>query len=118
MKHRQWVRASFAIALVPPLLVVGFAGPVSAEERPPPFTAKQLVPSDRITGPTTLTSRQARSDQSLLNRRDADTIPVMVKLDYDSVATYAGDIAGLAATSPSKTGHELDGTGAEGPYLN
>ena len=33
---------------------------------------------------------------------------VVVKLDYDALAAYTGDIEGLAATSPSVTGERLD----------
>ena len=39
---------------------------------------------------------------------------VVVKLDYDATASYTGDIAGLAATSPKVTGKKLTGkSGAE-----
>ena len=38
----------------------------------------------------------------------ADAVPVVVKLDYDSLAAYTGDIEGLAATSPSVTGEPID----------
>ena len=33
---------------------------------------------------------------------------VVVKLDYDALATYAGGVPGLAATSPAATGRRLD----------
>jgi hypothetical protein len=35
---------------------------------------------------------------------------VLVKLDYDSVATYTGTVAGLAPTSPAVTGRDLTAT--------
>jgi hypothetical protein len=41
----------------------------------------------------------------------------MVKLDFDATASYSGDIAGLAATSPKVTGQKLSGkSGAERQY--
>jgi hypothetical protein len=44
-------------------------------------------------------------------------VNIMVKLDYDAAASYQGDVAGLAATSPSATGRTLTGdTAAERAY--
>ena len=64
-----------------------------------------------------VTGRLAQTDPSLLGRRDAARVNVVVKLDYDATASYAGDIAGLPATSPSVTGVELTGgTAAEQVY--
>jgi hypothetical protein len=40
----------------------------------------------------------------------------MIKLDYDPVATYSGDIRGFAATSPSVTGKALRGASNEKSY--
>ncbi|HEY0639275.1 MAG TPA: S8 family serine peptidase [Pseudonocardiaceae bacterium] len=55
----------------------------------------------------------AKTDPALLNRTDGAMIPVTIKLDYDSTATYSGGVAGLEATSPSVTGKALsDRTGA------
>ena len=34
-------------------------------------------------------------------------VHILVKLDYDAVANYDGDIPGLAATNPEKTGRKL-----------
>jgi subtilisin family serine protease len=67
-------------------------------------------------GAKALTSRIARTDESLLSRRDAQPVPVMVKLDYDPLATYSGEVGGLAATSPSVTGRRLSGSSAERRY--
>jgi subtilisin family serine protease len=43
---------------------------------------------------------------------------VLVKLDHDPVATYAGGVAGYAATSPAATGRRLSGSSAEKRYEN
>lgn len=48
-----------------------------------------------------------QSDPALLGRTDSTPIDIMVKLGYDAVANYDGDIAGLAATNPQKTGKKL-----------
>jgi subtilisin family serine protease len=49
----------------------------------------------------------AQSDPALLNRTDGTPVNVIVKLDYDSVSSYGGNIPGYAATSPGKTGKKL-----------
>jgi hypothetical protein len=49
----------------------------------------------------------AQTDPALLNRTDATPVDVMVKLDYDAVASYEGNVPGYAATSPKKTGKKL-----------
>lgn len=51
--------------------------------------------------------RLARTDRSLLHRTGSKLIPVVVKLDYDAVASYAGGLRGLPATSPRVTGRKL-----------
>jgi hypothetical protein len=51
--------------------------------------------------------RIAQSDTALLGRADATLVHVLVKLDYDPVASYDGDVPGFAATSPGKTGKKL-----------
>jgi hypothetical protein len=51
--------------------------------------------------------RMVQSDPALLGRTDATSVNVLVKLDYDPVARYEGDLPGFAATSPSKTGKKL-----------
>ena len=43
----------------------------------------------------------------------------MIKYDYDATASYAGGVAGLAATSPAATGKKLkDNKGAVDAYEN
>ncbi len=43
----------------------------------------------------------------------------MIKYDFDATASYTGDVAGLAATSPAVTGVPLDAnTGAVAAYDN
>ncbi len=49
----------------------------------------------------------AQTDPALLGRNDATPVPVLIKLDYDAVASYTGDVEGLAATSPEVTGKSL-----------
>ena len=68
----------------------------------PPRTVKV------VTAPTALL---ARSDATLLRLRGDRPIPVMVRFDVDPIASYAGGIEGIPATSPSVTGVDLASNG-------
>jgi hypothetical protein len=76
-----------------------------------------LAPTSRVQADKAPTSRLAETDKSLLGRSNSAPLQVVIKLDYDPVATYAGGIRGLAATSPSVTGKSLsDATAAKQRY--
>ena len=113
---KRW-RTSIALsAAVLAASVVTPAASVGASD-PGRFTAKALVPTSTITAAKSASGRLAQSDTSLVTRTDPATVNVMVKLDYDAAASYRGDLAGLAATSPSVTGRTLTGaTSAEKAY--
>jgi hypothetical protein len=98
--------------LVLPPLIVLMATPAWAAPRTDAVT---LRPTTKITT-TKLTSRIARTDRTLLGRHESGPVSVLVKFDSDPVATYAGGVAGLAATSPAITGRRLAGRGAEVAY--
>ncbi len=77
----------------------------------------ELSPSGVISGFKAPSSALAQTDPALLGRDDATPTAVMIKLDYDAVASYAGTVPGLAPTSPSITGRPLTGaTAAERNY--
>ena len=71
------------------------------------LTATSLSPTEQLEATKTVTSSSAQTDPALLGRTDATPIEVVVKLDYDSVATYDGSVPGLAPTSPAITGQDL-----------
>ena len=71
-----------------------------------------LSPADVVDAAKAPSSQLAQSDEALVARTDAATANVVIKLDYDSVATYAGGVEDLEATSPSVTGDELTGDSA------
>lgn len=112
MLKKKWLRAGFAAALALPLAVVTWASPGAATPGGDFSVAQNLEPAGRESAAKAPTSRLARTDPTLLNRTESTRIPVLVKLDYDPVATYQGGVAGLAATSPGQTGRKL-GRGAE-----
>lgn len=93
--------ATILIALV--VAVVAVPAPVGARPRPiarPPSTVGKIV--DAAMSPT---SRLARSDKALLRLQGKRSIPIMVRFDVDPIASYAGGIDGLRATSPGMTGN-------------
>ncbi|MGH3035633.1 MAG: S8 family serine peptidase [Gaiellaceae bacterium] len=75
---------------------------------PPELTVTPLTPVSKVEGAKSASGRLAQTDESLLDRRSAASINVVVKLDYDSLAAYGGQIEGLPATSPSVTGEPLN----------
>ena len=74
----------------------------------PELTATPLTPESRIIGAKSATSQLAQTDKRLLGLDSSAPVRVVVKLDYDPVAAYAGQISGLPATSPSVTGEALN----------
>ena len=92
------------------VLVVGVVAPAAYAANPPEPPSLSVTPlgdASRIEGTKAPTSRLAQTDPGLLARDDRAQVPVLVKLDYDAVATYSGGVAGLAPTSPSATGRAL-----------
>jgi subtilisin family serine protease len=72
------------------------------------FSATPLAPAGRVEGFKSTSGQLAQTDASLLGLDSDDPVNVVVKLDYDAVASYAGQIEGLPATSPSATGKPLN----------
>jgi Subtilase family/PA domain/Fibronectin type-III domain len=99
------------MALVPPI-----AGAAPAFAAPAPLTATAIQPTGRVTAEAAPTSRLAETDPALLGREESERVPVVIKLDHDPVATYAGGVPGFAATSPSRTGAKLARGAAERSY--
>jgi hypothetical protein len=119
------VALTFLLSSIGPAGPLGPAGPAGAQEAGPdpdaltalPAGTSGLAATERIDGDKAPSSSLAQTDQALLDRDDSRATPVMIKLDYDSVAAYRGGIEGLDATSPQVTGDELTGrTAAERAY--
>jgi subtilisin family serine protease len=83
------------------------APPATAAEQPE-LTATPLSAAGRVQGAKSASARLARTDPSLLGRRSAAPVDVVVRLDYDPIAAYGGQIEGLPATSPAVTGEPLN----------
>ena len=112
MSMRSRLRALLAAAFVP-ILVVGSVLPVGAADRSAAdLAATKLTPVKRIEGSKAASSRLARTDPQLLARNDAQQVLVMIKFDYDAIASYEGGVARLNPTSPRVTGLALTGRSA------
>lgn len=103
--HRA-VRRSAALLASIALVLTSIGGALAIDESE--LTAQPLEPD----GPPLQAAKSrsgglAQTDPELLGRTDTTPVPVFIKLDYDAVASYAGDIDGLAATSPEITGRPL-----------
>ena len=81
----------------------------STAARDATLTATPLAVNGTVTASKAPTSRLAKTDPALLGRTDRTPVRVLIKLDYDSIATYEGELAGLPATSPTVTGTPLTG---------
>ena len=105
-------RARFTVVALVALAVALLAAPAGAGAPAPggqpKLTATPVTPVSRVQGAKSASSRLARTDTSLLGQRSTAPVHVVVKLDYDSLAAYGGQIKGLPATSPSVTGKALN----------
>lgn len=63
--------------------------------------------TSRTTAGKSASSRLAQTPKSLLRATGSAPVGVMIKFDYDAVASYTGSVPGYAATSPSVTGTSL-----------
>ena len=109
---RSTVPARLAALLTSVVALVVGSAPLSSAD-PTPDTSRftvgaQPTLASQLTVAKSVTGRLAKSDPAVLKRTDGAPVSVMVKLDLDSVASYAGGVPGLAATSPAVTGKSLE----------
>ncbi|GLW13188.1 peptidase S8 [Microtetraspora sp. NBRC 13810] len=115
-KHPRSAPLGVGLCLVAALVP---ATPAAADPTPSPSSAgKWTATPAAITGvplhgAKSDTGKLAESDQALLQSTSGQQVNVMVKLDYDSLAAYKGDLPGLPATSPAETGRSLNVKSAE-----
>jgi hypothetical protein len=74
------------------------------------------VTSHETDGTKAPTSALVETTPSLLKLSSPKKVPVLIKYDFDAVASYGGTLPDLEATSPSVTGEPLDGGPAERSY--
>ncbi|MGH2921281.1 MAG: S8 family serine peptidase, partial [Gaiellaceae bacterium] len=95
----------FGVGLVLVLFLSVAAGVASGSQRE--LRAASIEPAGQIETPKSVSGKLAQTDGTLLALRGDKLVNVMVKLDYDAVASYRGTIKGLRATSPRVTGRSL-----------
>jgi hypothetical protein len=104
----RWRKRAWAIVAAPTLLIASVGATEASGAGSDSLTpAGGIEAVDRHQVAKSATSRIAETDPALLGRTDATPIDVVVKLDHDPLATYAGTVDGLAATSPAVTGDPL-----------
>lgn len=103
--------ATLALALLP-----ASAAGAPEDDLSPAGAQPQLV--NRVAGHKAPSSRLAETPAGLRRITSPKPVPVLIKYDFDAVASYTGTIAGLAATSPAATGRPVRvGGAAERDYL-
>jgi subtilisin family serine protease len=104
--HRRSLR-TITVSLATLSLLFGLMGTALAVD-PSELSATALEPDGGpINAAKSRSGALAQTDPDLLGRNDPTPVPVFIKLDYDAVASYSGDVEGLAATSPELTGKSL-----------
>jgi hypothetical protein len=97
-------RAALAAALVGSV-VANADGAAGA--RPGAVGASALPVRSTVRGFKAASSLRFHTDPALLRLTKPSPVGVVVKLDYDPIASYDGTLPGLPATSPSVTGRSL-----------
>ncbi len=104
-RQRRQLSRVVAVGLA---VAIATAPTSSVAADPPDFSGQGLTSSGSESAPKAATSRLAQSDPAVLQATGTAEVPVLVKLDYDSVATYTGGVQNLQPTSPSATSRKLD----------
>ena len=112
-RHRTLLGRATVLVGTAALVVSGMAGVSSAEPggagagagdtRGFELDADQPTAAGRVSAHKAPSSALARTPQALTKLTSPDPVLVMVKLDYDALASYTGTVQGLEATSPSVT---------------
>ncbi len=111
MLRRRTYRRATMLSLLLALTAIFAAAPAGAQSPvPEPDSVIGLHPDTIRTFAKSASGRIAESDPALLARSDDAPVQIVVKLDYDAVASYGGNITGLPATNPRVTGAALTGS--------
>jgi subtilisin family serine protease len=104
VRNRQ-VRPVVALTGVLALAVATLPNSASAASQPTPPPGWKITPltGSVVNGAKSQSGRLAKSDAGLLALRSSKPVNVVVKLDYDALAGYRGELSGLPATSPAAT---------------
>ena len=117
----SWVAATSVVALA--VAGVTSTGSTASGADPEEIQGLSAVPDqvtleNQVSADKAPSSAAAETSPGLLRITSPKRIPVMIKYDYDAVASYRGTVSGFAATSPSVTDRKLTAEGvAESDYL-
>ena len=117
----SWVAATSVVALA--VAGVTSTGSTASGAEPEEIQGLSAVPDqvtleNQVSADKAPSSAAAETSPGLLRITSPKKIPVMIKYDYDAVASYRGTVSGFAATSPSVTDRKLTAEGvAESDYL-
>jgi hypothetical protein len=104
---------TLGVCVLATLLVGGIVSSAGGAPKPTStWRATALTPDSTYTGFKSQSATLAQTDPTLLGRTDSAPVNVLVKYDLDATASYAGGVAGLAATSPAVTGKSLEDNAA------
>jgi subtilisin family serine protease len=105
---RRISRLALSLGVLGTVAMAATGAAVGAKpEKPGPAPEPGLAPAEILYAAKSKTGRLAQTDPTLLGLSSSDPVNVVVKYDYDPVASYGGGVAGLAPTSPAVTGKKL-----------
>jgi subtilisin family serine protease len=109
LPFRRSVPILVAAAALAGLLTITATSSASGKRSAIPgnFVATGLTPDSTFTGAKSASGYAAKTDRSLLTLRGSKLVNVMIKYDFDALASYTGRIHGLRATSPRATGRSF-----------
>jgi hypothetical protein len=108
LSRRPWVRRGAGFSALSLLALLLSGASVGATGNGKALRVVSQPSGTTIAVDRALTSQLAQSDPALLHLSGTAPTSVMVKLDYDPLATYNGYLTGLPATSPQVTGAKLN----------
>ena len=113
------MRVQLAAVVAVATVLAGTAGAVAADPDDLSLAPAQPRLTGRVTGDKSPSAALARTPARLRTSTSTARIPVMIKYDYDPLASYTGTVPGLEATSPSVTGDGLrPDRGRDARYLD
>lgn len=97
-----------AASLVAATMLAGSASAAPAPKGTGTLSASPISGGTTIQGAKSASGRLAKSNPALLKLTGTAPTSVIVKLDYDALGSYAGNVRGYAATSPQVTHKPLN----------
>src|SRR5918997_3772904 len=107
----RWAAVTSGAALA--ITTLTTAASAAPSDRPDDFVDRSAELSATVDGGKSSSSLVAKTPKSLLKLTSDKPVEVVIKYDYDALASYTGGVAGLAATSPAVTGETLAETKSE-----